>query len=75
MTDAYAELVGQSAAVEAVAAAARAAHRPDGGVGVMTHAWLITGPPGSGRSNLAYAFATALLSGGTEDPLPEGGAR
>jgi DNA polymerase-3 subunit delta' len=34
----------------------------------MTHSWLITGPPGSGRSNLAYAFATALLSPGT----PEG---
>ena len=31
----------------------------------MTHAWLITGPPGSGRSNLAFAFATALLSDGT----------
>ncbi|AZZ54466.1 DNA polymerase III subunit delta' [Rathayibacter iranicus] len=27
----------------------------------MTHSWLITGPPGSGRSNLAYAFAAALL--------------
>lgn len=27
----------------------------------MTHSWLITGPPGSGRSNLAYAFASALL--------------
>ncbi|MEY3908266.1 MAG: hypothetical protein RLZZ90_173 [Actinomycetota bacterium] len=25
------------------------------------HSWLITGPPGSGRSNLAHAFATALL--------------
>ena len=34
----------------------------------MTHSWLITGPPGSGRSNLAYAFATALLSPGN----PEG---
>ncbi|MEO7148181.1 MAG: DNA polymerase III subunit delta' [Terrimesophilobacter sp.] len=33
----------------------------------MTHSWLITGPPGSGRSNLAYAFATALLSSGPED--------
>lgn len=33
----------------------------------MTHAWLITGPPGSGRSNLAFAFATALLSPGTPD--------
>jgi DNA polymerase-3 subunit delta' len=64
--DPYAELVGQSAAVEAVAAAARDAHLAGGGVGVMTHAWLITGPPGSGRSNLAYAFATALLSDGGE---------
>ena len=33
----------------------------------MTHAWLITGPPGSGRSNLAFAFASALLSPGTPD--------
>jgi DNA polymerase-3 subunit delta' len=34
----------------------------------MTHSWLITGPPGSGRSNLAYAFAAALLS---RDPADE----
>ncbi len=27
----------------------------------MTHAWLFTGPPGSGRSNAARAFAAALL--------------
>ena len=26
----------------------------------MTHAWLFTGPPGSGRSNAAMAFAAAL---------------
>ena len=26
----------------------------------MTHAWLFTGPPGSGRSNAAIAFAAAL---------------
>ena len=62
MRDPYTELVGQADAVEAIAAAARDAHRADGGIGVMTHAWLITGPPGSGRSNLAYAFAAALLS-------------
>ncbi len=32
----------------------------------MTHAWLITGPPGSGRSTAARAFAAALqcLEGG-----------
>jgi len=28
--------------------------------GAMTHAWLITGPPGSGRSSAARAFAAAL---------------
>lgn len=28
--------------------------------GAMTHAWLITGPPGSGRSVAARAFAAAL---------------
>ena len=28
--------------------------------GDMTHAWLFCGPPGSGRSNAALAFATAL---------------
>jgi DNA polymerase-3 subunit delta' len=45
-------LVGQARAVEALRAAA-------GGHG-MSHAWLFTGPPGSGRSNAAVAFAAAL---------------
>jgi DNA polymerase-3 subunit delta' len=27
----------------------------------MSHAWLFTGPPGSGRSNIAKAFAAALV--------------
>ena len=27
----------------------------------MTHAWLITGPPGSGRSTAARAFAASLM--------------
>ena len=42
--------------------------RPPGPVqpGAMTHAWLFTGPPGSGRSVAARSFAAALLcpSGG-----------
>ena len=66
------QLVGQPDAIATFEAAARAAHAVTAGgesadaSGVMTHAWLITGPPGSGRSNLAYAFAAALLcaSGG-----------
>ncbi len=45
-------LVGQDAVVAQLQAAAQ-------GVG-MTHAWLFTGPPGSGRSNAARAFAAAL---------------
>src|SRR5918995_1810964 len=33
----------------------------DGDAGAsMTHAWLFTGPPGSGRSVVARAFAAAL---------------
>ena len=56
------DLVGQEHAVEVLAAAARsseAALRGEPAEG-MTHAWLFTGPPGSGRSNAARAFAAAL---------------
>lgn len=58
------QLVGQSSAVEtlrsaAAAAAEIAADRPVPS-GAMTHAWLFTGPPGSGRSVAARAFAAAL---------------
>ncbi|HEY1529253.1 MAG TPA: DNA polymerase III subunit delta' [Galbitalea sp.] len=55
------ELTGQREAIEVFTAAAEASGT------AMTHAWLITGPPGSGRSNLAYAFATALLSRSDQD--------
>ncbi|SFS06472.1 DNA polymerase III, delta prime subunit [Agrococcus baldri] len=56
MTGGWSEIVGQA---DAVAQLQRAAGDAPG---AMTHAWLLTGPPGSGRSNLAYAFAAALLS-------------
>ena len=67
---AFADLTGQDAVVaqlsraSAAAAALLAGHRPD--PGAMTHAWLFTGPPGSGRSIAARSFAAALLcpSGG-----------
>ena len=52
-------LIGQDAAAETLAAAARAS-REDVPSQAMTHAWLITGPPGSGRSTAAVAFAAAL---------------
>ncbi|WP_239089683.1 DNA polymerase III subunit delta' [Sphaerimonospora thailandensis] len=59
----FAELVGQDQAVDVLRrAAAAAAEAVAGGRGTgMTHAWLFTGPPGSGRSNAARAFAAALL--------------
>lgn len=47
------EVVGQEAAVDVLQ---RAAADPRS----MTHAWLLTGPPGSGRSVAARAFAAAL---------------
>ena len=36
--------------------------------GAMTHAWLVTGPPGSGRSVAARAFSAALQCDRTQDP-------
>jgi DNA polymerase-3 subunit delta' len=58
------ELTGQAEAIAVFRAAAADFSLQDAPVGgsAMTHSWLITGPPGSGRSNLAYAFAAALLS-------------
>lgn len=38
------------------------------GTGGMTHAWLITGPPGSGRSLAARAFAAHLQTGDPSSP-------
>ena len=51
----YETLLGQT---DAVAQVPKAASNREAGV---HHAWLFTGPPGSGRSNLALAFAAALL--------------
>lgn len=61
-------LVGQPDVAERLARTARGAAgvvRGDAQPGSsqaqgMTHAWLFTGPPGSGRSNAARAFAAAL---------------
>ena len=44
-------LVGQHAVIERLQRAV---------AGDMSHAWLFTGPPGSGRSNAAIAFAAGL---------------
>lgn len=51
-TSVWSSLVGQRHVVDVLS-------RAVDGQG-MTHAWLFTGPPGSGRSNAALAFAAAL---------------
>ncbi len=56
----FSELVDQERVITALESAIKAAS--DGSSGQeMTHAWLFTGPPGSGRSNTAKAFAAALV--------------
>ncbi len=56
----WTEVWGQGDAVEALRSAAS-------DPASLSHAWLITGPPGSGRSTLAYAFAAALIAEGPDD--------
>ncbi|WP_394278763.1 DNA polymerase III subunit delta' [Microbacterium sp.] len=51
----WGEVWGQDEAVRQLQAAASDPAQ-------LAHAWLITGPPGSGRSTLAYAFAAALIA-------------
>ncbi len=63
----WSELTGQEPAIAVFRGAAAAAGEASQ---QMTHSWLITGPPGSGRSNLAYAFATALIAGDPEGDEP-----
>jgi len=68
----WAELTGQREAIAVLRAAAAVdpGDASSDGTGAMTHAWLLTGPPGSGRSNLAFAFASALLSSAGPDGDP-----
>lgn len=72
MSGVFSRLVGQDVVEAELVAAATAAHG-DGAhdtmtAGSMTHAWLITGPPGSGRSIAALCFAAALQC--TSDGVP-----
>ncbi|MGP4018298.1 DNA polymerase III subunit delta' [Saccharopolyspora sp. 5N708] len=71
-TGVWAEVVGQPDAVRTLFTAVRAARLQVLGEpvppGAMTHAWLFTGPPGSGRSIAARAFAAALECTDAESP-------
>jgi DNA polymerase III subunit delta' len=59
------DLVGQEDAVTILQGASLAARNGDA-TQEMTHAWIFTGPPGSGRSSAAIAFAQSLI-------CPQGG--
>lgn len=54
----YDTVVGQAAAVAQLSRAAS----PEGS---LAQAWLVAGPPGSGRSSIARAFAASLLCDGS----------
>ena len=54
------DLVGQEHIIEILQGAV-AASRTGEESQEMTHAWVFTGPPGSGRSSAAVAFAQALI--------------
>ena len=56
----WGDVWGQDDAVETLRAAAS-------DPASLSHAYLITGPPGSGRAPLARAFAAALIAEGTDD--------
>ena len=64
MSGVFTRLVGQQAVESELLGAANAARGDSphnaANSGTMTHAWLITGPPGSGRSVAALSFAAAL---------------
>jgi DNA polymerase-3 subunit delta' len=60
MTSVFNDLVGQEHIIEILQGAV-AASRTGEESQEMTHAWVFTGPPGSGRSSAAVAFAQALI--------------
>ena len=65
MATVFDDLVGQEDAVTILQGATEAARNGDA-TQEMTHAWIFTGPPGSGRSSAAIAFAQSLI-------CPQGG--
>ena len=60
MSSVFTDLVGQEHIIDILKGAVTAS-RTNTQTQEMTHAWLFTGPPGSGRSSAAVAFAQALI--------------
>ncbi len=60
MSSVFDDLVGQEHIIDILESAV-VASRTGSDSQEMTHAWVFTGPPGSGRSSAAVAFAQALI--------------
>jgi DNA polymerase-3 subunit delta' len=60
MSSVFDDLVGQGHIIDILKGAV-VASRAGSDSQEMTHAWVFTGPPGSGRSSAAVAFAKALI--------------
>jgi DNA polymerase III subunit delta' len=60
MSSVFDDLVGQEHVIDILKSAV-VASRIGSDSQEMTHAWVFTGPPGSGRSSAAVAFAQALI--------------
>jgi DNA polymerase-3 subunit delta' len=61
MSSVFDDLIDQEAVIATLKDAVSASKDTTNNNQSMTHSWLFTGPPGSGRSNAAVAFAAALL--------------
>jgi DNA polymerase-3 subunit delta' len=61
MTSVFDDLIDQETVIATLKDAVAASKDSANNSQEMTHSWLFTGPPGSGRSNAAIAFAAALL--------------
>ena len=61
MSSVFDDLIDQNAVIATLKDAVSASKDSENNTQGMTHSWLFTGPPGSGRSNAAVAFAAALL--------------
>jgi DNA polymerase-3 subunit delta' len=61
MSPVFDDLIDQEAVIATLKDAVNASKDSKNNTQGMTHSWLFTGPPGSGRSNAAVAFAAALL--------------
>ena len=57
----FSSLIDQSEVVAILKEAVQSARNKEDLTQGMTNTWLFTGPPGSGRSNAAIAFAAALV--------------